>query len=1845
MKFPKFVLAGLFTVLSVSGLHATIGAALQMQLGNPSSATSDPGNHLHYLIQRDQYALDFNDTTHEPNWVSWDLTADDSGSAGRSPNFFQDTTLPAGFYQVLTTDYSGSGYDRGHMCPSADRTATRADNDVTFFMSNMVPQTPDNNQGVWANFETYCRTLAQAGNEVLITSGPSGFAGSTVASGVAIPGYTWKIALVVPPGPGSAVDRIIAAGAANIRVIAIKIPNIAGVRSTPWENFVTSPAQIQADTGYTFFTNLQGAIASALRTVVDGQSPVGSPTITTQPNPQTTVVGGSATFTVTAEGDGPLTYQWFQDDVEVDGATGATLTIPSVSGTDAGSYYVVVTNNVGSTTSNEAALVVTGLPPLITASPASQTVNAGSSVTFAVTATGSPTLTYQWRKGGTPIGGATTTTLTLANVQAADAAGYDVVVTNPAGMQTSAAASLVVNPSLPFITGQPAAKTAVTAENASFTVTATGTAPLAYQWRKDGVTLGDGGGIAGTTTATLLITGVTAVNGGSYDVIVTNSLGSVLSAAATLTVNPPPPSTVFWDFGPAATPTASPSSGLSADITGGTVTQGNNNGTTPLLSTTSASTPASTFSGANNVGAAARVGALSQAAAGSAYFEFTLAPSAGKRLLTTGLSFGARSTGTGPQAYSVFTSLDGFASAVAGGPLLNDSNWHVITPSLPTLTGGTGTPVTFRIYGSNGVGSAGTNTANWRLDDIRLTLSAIFPPPVAPVVTATAPADGAAAVTVGAPISISFNEAVAFSGSWFSISSALNGPLTASVSGGPTSFTLAPPSALANNDTITVTIFGAQVADQASGTIHGTGNTTFTFTTESYVPPTPPGITGQPASQTVFVGAPVTFTVGASGTAPLNYQWRKNGSPISGNATAATASLTLAAATTADAGSYSCLVSNVAGTNLSQSASLAVNLVPPAITTQPAAQITQVGGTATFTVAASGTGPLGYSWRFNGAPLANGGVVAGAGTPTLTLTGVTDAQSGSYGVVVSNAAGTAASIPATLAVSSGAPAVIYWDFVTATPTSGMPAGVTGGTVVQGNNNGTTTLLTTTSAASGYPGVSGTFNAGAAARIGALNQGAGGSAYFEFTFTPDAGRQFAATALSFGARSTGTGPQAYAVFSSVDGYASPVASGTLANDSVWRLITPVFAGVTGSAGAPVTFRIYGYNGTGSPAAGTANWRLDDLKLTAGLLALPPVPPTITLDPIAQTVTAGDNVQFTVAADGTAPFTYQWRLGGLPITGNLSALTDTLLLPAVTTAAAGDYDCVVTNVAGTATSAPAALTVSKAPAVVSLGALDFVYSGTPAGTTATTAPAGLSVAITYNGNAAAPVNAGSYVVVATIDDANYAGTASGTLTIAKAPASLTLGNLLQSYDGTAKSAAASTSPAGLAVAFTYNGSPAAPVNVGSYAVAGTITDANYSGSGSGTLVISPGVATVTLGSLAQTYDGAAKSVTVTTTPAGLNAVTTYDGSPTPPVNAGSYAVVATVNNANYTGTAGGTLVIGAAGVTVTLDKLVQAYDGTPKPVSVVTTPANVPVSVTYDGSATPPTFPGSYAVVATVTGGNQHGSASDTLLISVQALVRHAPTLNGGIEGSLQVMQPESITLNGSALVMGDLLVPGLPAVKLNGKPTFGGTRDAAGAATPVNYTVTLNGGSLLRNLVRRVNAVALTVVAAPPAPTGTRNVSLNNSSQSPGDFATLRNLTLNGNVGQVAIPAGTYGAFTANGGSGFTLGVAGATQPSVYNLQSLTLNGNTDLRIVGPVILNLASGGSINSPVGNEDHPEWLILNIANGGLTLNGNSSCDGYVVAPAGTITINGNSYVNGGVICDRLTINGNGLLTIENQ
>ena len=167
-----------------------------------------------------------------------------------------------------------------------------------------------------------------------------------------------------------------------------------------------------------------------------------------------------------------------------------------------------------------------------------------------------------------------------------------------------------------------------------------------------------------------------------------------------------------------------------------------------------------------------------------------------------------------------------------------------------------------------------------------------------------------------------------------------------------------------------------------------------------------------------------------------------------------------------------------------------------------------------------------------------------------------------------------------------------------------------------------------------------------------------------------------------------------------------------------------------------------------------------------------------------------------------------------------------------------------------------------------------------------------------------------------------------------ATVTLSNLSATYDGTPKAITVTTTPPSLNVTVTYNGSSTIPTNPGSYAVVATVVDASYHGSANGTLVIGKGTAGVTLGNLSAAYDGTAHAATATTVPSGLNVTFTYNGSATAPTAQGSYAVVATVNDADYTGGASGTLVIGKPLATVTLGNLNFSYTGKAHPATATT-----------------------------------------------------------------------------------------------------------------------------------------------------------------------------------------------------------------------------------------------------------------------------------------------------------------------
>lgn len=244
-----------------------------MLMGNPSNATADASNYTNYLMIKTYYALSYHRDRATANWVSWHIKSSDMGSAARQDDFRADNTLPSGWYQVQSTSFSGSGFDRGHNCPSADRTSTVTANSATFLMTNMIPQAPNNNQQTWANLESYTRSLVTAGNEVYVIMGSYGTGGTgsngtvnTIDNGhVTVPNRVWKVVVVIPNGSGD-----LARVSTSTRVIAVNTPNINTV-SSDWKSYRTSVDAIESATGYNLLSNVSSSIQSVIEAQVDNQ--------------------------------------------------------------------------------------------------------------------------------------------------------------------------------------------------------------------------------------------------------------------------------------------------------------------------------------------------------------------------------------------------------------------------------------------------------------------------------------------------------------------------------------------------------------------------------------------------------------------------------------------------------------------------------------------------------------------------------------------------------------------------------------------------------------------------------------------------------------------------------------------------------------------------------------------------------------------------------------------------------------------------------------------------------------------------------------------------------------------------------------------------------------------------------------------------------------------------------------------------------------------------------------------------------------------------------------------------------------------------------------------------------------------------------------------------------------------------------------------------------------------------------------------------------------------------------------------------------------------------------------
>ncbi|MCX6270687.1 MAG: DNA/RNA non-specific endonuclease [Bacteroidetes bacterium] len=244
-----------------------------MGMGNPSGAQANITFTTNYLMVKPQYSLSYNKSRGTANWVSWHLSSAWLGSSNADHSFTSDNTLPTGWYKATSSNYTNTGFDRGHMCPAADRSLNTTDNTATYVLTNVSPQAPNLNQIPWNNLEQYCRTLAGQGYEMYIVDGVTGMGGTgsnggvtnTIAGGnITVPAWWWKSILILPNGQND-VSRVSSA----TRVITVVMPNTQTSGSQTWGYYRVTVDYLETLTGYDLWANVPATVQSSIESVVD----------------------------------------------------------------------------------------------------------------------------------------------------------------------------------------------------------------------------------------------------------------------------------------------------------------------------------------------------------------------------------------------------------------------------------------------------------------------------------------------------------------------------------------------------------------------------------------------------------------------------------------------------------------------------------------------------------------------------------------------------------------------------------------------------------------------------------------------------------------------------------------------------------------------------------------------------------------------------------------------------------------------------------------------------------------------------------------------------------------------------------------------------------------------------------------------------------------------------------------------------------------------------------------------------------------------------------------------------------------------------------------------------------------------------------------------------------------------------------------------------------------------------------------------------------------------------------------------------------------------------------------
>ena len=754
-------------------------------------------------------------------------------------------------------------------------------------------------------------------------------------------------------------------------------------------------------------TRVSQAATSTITVVLGTQS---LPVVTTNPAAATLNAGGTTTFIAAASGTPTPTVQWqvnngsgftnITDGGVYSGSATGTLTITGATAAMNGyQYQAIFTNSGGSATSTAATLTV-DFAPTVTTSPTSQTVNAGSSVTFTAAASGNPAATVQWAVSTdngatfTNIAGATSTSYTFTTAASDNGKQFEAVFTDSVGSTTSTAATLTVD-FAPTVTTGPTSQTINAGSSVTFTAAAGGNPAATVQW----MVSSDGGAtftnIAGATSASYSFTTAAGDNAKQFEAVFTNSAGTATSNPATLTVNSatltvttnPTPQTV--NAGSSVTFTAA-SSDSAATVQWMVSTDGGTTFTN-IASATSASYSFTAAAGDNGK-----------------QFEAVFTDSTGTATsnpATLTVDFAPTVT-TSPTSQAINAGTNVTFTAAAGGYPAATVQWMVSSDggvTFSNIAGATTTSYSFTTAaGDNGkqfeavfTNSAGTATSN----PATLTVSSgdTLTNPASQTVNA------GAAVTFGALDSSNLTTTVQWRLS-------TDGGVTFNDIPGATSTNYLVNSTAVNNGDLYEAVF----TNSAGTFITNPATLTVNFI---------PAVTTNPTSQTVNVGAAVSFTAAASSNPTATVQWQVNKNDGSGFTNisdggvysgSSTGTLTITGAT-ADMNDYfyQAAFTNSVGLTNSNVATLTVDFAPT-VTTNPISESATAGGSVTFTAAASGNPAATVQWKVS----SDGGLtftdIAGATSTSYSFTAAATDNANEYEAVFTNSQGTATTTAATL---------------------------------------------------------------------------------------------------------------------------------------------------------------------------------------------------------------------------------------------------------------------------------------------------------------------------------------------------------------------------------------------------------------------------------------------------------------------------------------------------------------------------------------------------------------------------------------------------------------------------------------------------------------------------------------------------------------------------------------------------------------------------------------------------------------------------------------------------------------